>query len=84
MAHGVFVGYCGLGASVASLGLATQDPIEVDVVVGYLTPICQLGDRSYYIVLRVTCSVLTPGGPVCFSRIRQLWFGERNLQRMSR
>ncbi|KAF4975620.1 hypothetical protein FZEAL_7611 [Fusarium zealandicum] len=28
------VGYCGLGASVASLGLATDDPVEVDFVVG--------------------------------------------------
>lgn len=28
-----FVGYCGLGASVASLGLATSDPVKVDLVV---------------------------------------------------
>lgn len=28
----VFEGYCGLGASVAALGLATSSPIEVDLL----------------------------------------------------
>jgi hypothetical protein len=28
------IGYSGLGTNVASLGLATDDPIEVDFVVG--------------------------------------------------
>lgn len=34
-------GYSGLGTSVASLGLATDDPIDVDFVVGALKVLYQ-------------------------------------------
>ncbi|KAF4472289.1 Tyrosyl-DNA phosphodiesterase 1 [Fusarium albosuccineum] len=44
------VGYCGLGASVASLGLATDEPIDVDLVVGAVTACASLGSLNYDLV----------------------------------
>lgn len=35
LANGFFIGYCGLGRAVNSLGLRTSAPIELDFIVGF-------------------------------------------------